>query len=212
MGGVDTSGDAGDQESRTGGAAGGRITFRAVQAPEWVFGYGSLIWRPTFRFEERRPGWVDGWARRFWQGSTDHRGVPGAPGRVVTLVAAPGSRCAGVAYRLPDAERESILAHLDHREKGGYARHVVDVHVAGDPPPRTLHALVFIATEANPEYLGPATVPEIAEQIRRSHGPSGPNAEYALRLAEALRAMQAHDEHVFTVAEALGLASPAAHG
>jgi cation transport regulator ChaC len=191
-----------------------------MATPQWVFGYGSLIWRPSFRFEERRSGWIEGWARRFWQGSTDHRGVPGVPGRVVTLVAAPGSRCPGVAYRLPDGEREAILAHLDDREKGGYARHDVDVHLAADggggsrtvaatdeaaraAPSATLRALVFIATAANPEYLGPAPVLQIADQIRRAHGASGPNLEYALRLAEALRAMDAHDSHVFEIAEAL---------
>jgi glutathione-specific gamma-glutamylcyclotransferase len=180
-----------------------------MQPAQWVFGYGSLIWRPAFRFEERRPGWIEGWVRRFWQGSTDHRGVPGVPGRVVTLVASPGSRCAGVAYRLPDGEREAILAHLDDRERGGYARHVVDVHIARDAGPgraahsTTIPALVFIVTEANPEYLGPAPVLEIADQIRRARGPSGPNVEYALRLAEALRALDAEDSHVFEIAEAL---------
>jgi cation transport regulator ChaC len=171
-----------------------------MQSAQWVFGYGSLIWRPAFRFEERRPCWIEGWVRRFWQGSTDHRGVPGVPGRVVTLVASPGSRCAGVAYRLPEGEREAILAHLDDRERGGYARHVVDVHVAQSTK---FPALVFIATEANPEYLGPAPVQKIAAQIRRARGPSGPNVEYALRLAEALRALDADDSHVFEIAEAL---------
>ena len=164
----------------------------------WIFGYGSLIWRPAFRYERRLPGYITGWTRRFWQGSTDHRGVPGAPGRVVTLIPEDGARCWGVAYAIADADLDGVLASLDHREKGGYARHDVPLALGGVPEPGI--AIVYVATAGNPEYLGPAPPLEIAAQVRSSHGPSGSNLEYVLRLAEALAAIGAEDDHVSEIA------------
>ena len=163
---------------------------------DWVFGYGSLIWRPAFPFAERRPARLDGWARRFWQGSTDHRGVPGAPGRVVTLVPRPDAACWGMAYRLDPDTAAATLARLDHREQGGYTHHRLPVHAPGF----RVDALVYVATPANPNWLGPAPLAAIAAQVRASRGPSGPNDEYVIELASALQAMGVEDEHLEALA------------
>jgi len=163
----------------------------------WVFGYGSLIWRAGFPFDERRPACVRGLARRFWQGSTDHRGVPGAPGRVVTLVAVPGAECWGMAYRLPADRSDELLATLDHREKGGYRRLHLELELRDTAP---VTGITWVAQEDNHNYLGEASATEIARQVRGANGPSGPNIEYVLRLAEALLEMGAEDPHVFEIA------------
>jgi len=164
----------------------------------WIFGYGSLVWRPDFPFAESRQAVIEGWARRFWQGSTDHRGVPGAPGRVVTLVAEPGAHCAGTAYRVDDAVIEGVIETLEHREKGGYRREEIEI-VLTDGVASRVGGMFYIATPGNPNYLGPAPLDDIAAQVRGSHGPSGPNIEYVTRRAESLRLMDAHDAHVFAV-------------
>lgn len=162
----------------------------------WIFGYGSLVWRPDIPFAATRPARVDGWTRRFWQGSTDHRGVPGAPGRVVTLIEQAGASCHGRAYRVAAADRDAVMAKLDYREKGGYSLLDVPLGFSGDGA-ASENGLVYIATPDNPNYLGPASMAAIAAQVRRAHGPSGPNVEYVLELAAALRAMGADDPHVF---------------
>jgi len=167
----------------------------------WIFGYGSLVWRPAFPFVERRPGWVRGWARRFWQRSTDHRGVPEDPGRVVTLTPIEDARCWGMAYRVEPDAAATVLATLDHREKGGYRRISIDV-TTGDGA-MLPDVVMYLATEDNPDYAGPAELEEIAAQVRRCRGPSGTNREYVLRLARALRELGVgveHDEHVFDLA------------
>lgn len=170
-----------------------------VSGDLWVFGYGSLVWRPAFPHAERRAAYVRGWMRRFWQGSTDHRGVPGAPGRVVTLLPEPDARCWGTAYRVDREHAEEVVERLDHREQGGYERHRTTVYDAADHAPIG-EALLYVATEDNPNWLGPAPVEDIAAQVRRSEGPSGDNVEYVLELARALREMGAHDPHVFGLA------------
>lgn len=162
----------------------------------WLFGYGSLIHKADFAFIERRRASLSGWARRFWQGSHDHRGTLQAPGRVLTLVPEPGATCVGMAYLITP----QVFDHLDHREKNGYLRHVVDIafddglHVDG---------LVYIADADNAAWLGPASDADITAQIASAHGPSGSNRDYLLRLAHALRVLGADDPHVFAVEERL---------
>jgi cation transport regulator ChaC len=159
----------------------------------WLFGYGSLIYKVDFPFLEREVAAIEGWERRFWQGSHDHRGTPEAPGRVVTLIPVPGSVCKGVAYRVA----HEVFEHLDHREKNGYERHAITLSLRVSQ--RRVGGLLYVARADNHAYLGPAPLQELAAHIARSHGPSGSNRDYLLALAEALRELDEEDPHVLAL-------------
>ncbi len=170
-----------------------------------VFGYGSLLFRPDFPYAERRGAYVRGWQRRLDQGSPDHRGTPSLLGRVATLVRAPEARCGGAVYTVESAHRDEVLALLDHRERGGYARIEVEAFLVGSEiaPGAMVLATTWIATTDNPYYLGPAPFDAMVAQIRAAVGPSGANVDYVRKLAGALAELGVDDPDIARIADAL---------
>ncbi len=142
----------------------------------WVFGYGSLIWRPGFDYAERRRARLDGFRRSFCLRSVRYRGTPEAPGLVLALDRRPGHACEGVAFRVAPEGAERTRAYLHHREMDtdSYLETFQTVEISGHGP---ASALCYVMNEAHDHY---ALLPleAQAEIIARSHGPAGPNREY----------------------------------
>ncbi|XP_072298069.1 glutathione-specific gamma-glutamylcyclotransferase 1 [Eucyclogobius newberryi] len=177
----------------------------------WIFGYGSLVWKPDFKYKRSEVGHIRGFKRRFWHGDNFHRGNDEMPGRVVTLIEDDDASTWGVAFEVCGAQAEESLKYLNVREtvRGGYVTKMVDFYPegAGSGP---VPALVYIATADNPLYLGPASAQEIGAQIATRRGESGHNLEYLLRLAEFMRTScpRVDDGHLFAIeAAALGVVS-----
>nr|XP_020469587.1 glutathione-specific gamma-glutamylcyclotransferase 1-like [Monopterus albus] len=175
----------------------------------WIFGYGSLVWKPDFTYKRRKIGFIKGYKRRFWHGDEFYRGNKGKPGRVVTLVEDPEACTWGVAYEVTDSQIEESLQYLNMREVvlGGYITERVEF-VPMEKGKGSLWVLVYIATSDNPTYLGPASDKEIAAQIAICHGNAGRNIEYLVRLADFMRLYcpGEEDEHLFSIeAEVLNI-------
>ena len=95
------------------------------------------------------------------------------------------------------------MAYLNKREKdtGGYTTKHVLFYPSDNVNMSPFEVLLYIATEGNPEYLGPAPASCIARQIVNSAGPSGCNVEYLMELARSMKEIAPiyYDEHLFTL-------------
>ncbi len=97
-------------------AAAARLCADIDGQPFWLFAYGSLIWKPAFDAVEARRAVARGWRRSFCLNLTRWRATPEEPGLMLALDR--GGACAGVAYRLGDADRPGQMLRLLKRETG----------------------------------------------------------------------------------------------
>ena len=104
----------------------------------------------------------------------------------------------GVAYEIATEDVDYVVKHLDYREKGGYKAVMVTFYPAEENEPH-FDLKIYIGTEDNPYFLGPAPMEDLAHQIYTSVGPSGPNTEYLFQLADVVRELMPHveDKHLF---------------
>lgn len=114
----------------------------------------------------------------------------------MTLVKDPNSITWGTVYCIPDEEAAAILRNLDYREKDGYIREEIDVFISGRETPVITKSILYVASERNTSFLGESPTEQIAEQIYKCVGPSGPNVDYLLNLADSMRKMNANDPHI----------------
>ena len=164
----------------------------ALDGPQdrWVFGYGSLMWRPGFPYAERQRAVLHGRRRAFCIYSVHHRGIPDAPGLVLGL--APGGSVRGVVFRVAAGDWPGVHAYLLEREQPTetYLESWSEVRLADR---RRVRALVWVSDMRHPQWAGRLDLDSQARLIAGSEGLSGRNIDYLRDLVSHLREEQVRD-------------------
>lgn len=165
----------------------------------WVFGYGSLIWRPDFDFSERRDGLLWGYHRALCLWSRINRGTPDRPGLVFGLDH--GGACRGMLFRIAAAQVPVTMDALWRREmpSGAYVPKWLNCRT----PSGNVKALVFTMNRATDAYVRDLPAESLVKIIHSAHGSNGPCLEYVVETAQALKKFNIHDQRLQTVVQQL---------
>jgi cation transport protein ChaC len=169
----------------------------------WVFGYGSLMWRPGFAYLERLPARLIGLHRSLCVFSFVHRGTPERPGLVLGLDR--GGMCRGIAYRVAAEARENTVDYLREREQvtSVYVETVRQIELE-DKTRRRVRALCYIVDRSHVQYAGRLTLAESLHHVRQGHGKSGANRDYVIETVRALETLGYREGELHLLAERLG--------
>lgn len=179
--------------------------------PLWVFGYGSLMWRPGFAFEERCEAVMHGVHRRLCIYSHVHRGTPDKPGMVLGLDR--GGTCRGIGYRVAPGRRDETIAYLREREQVTmvYKEQWRDMVVQRASGRERVRALVYVVDQQHGQYAGKRAAQELLPFVLQGHGKGGPCIEYIASTLDHIREQGMNDHHLEEVLK-LALAARAESG
>ncbi|WP_284735645.1 gamma-glutamylcyclotransferase [Dongia deserti] len=174
-----------------------RILLEHDEGDLWLFGYGSLMWKPDLDFAESRPALLKGWHRRFclwqwrWRGSRHHPGLMLALDR--------GGACRGVAYRIAAPRVREKVAKVWEREMGGngYRPRWVNLTTMQG----ALRGLTFVVNHEGGRYAGRISDEIAADHIASACGEAGTSAEYLLETVLRCEELGIHDPFLWRLQE-----------
>jgi glutathione-specific gamma-glutamylcyclotransferase len=167
-------------------------TERQPDNPLWVFGYGSLMWRPGFVYESASRARLAGLHRALCIYSVHYRGTHHRPGLVFGLQS--GGACEGLVFQVAAQHAATTIAYLNQREMitGVYRSRLHSVTLT-DGSHRTVQALCYVADRTHPQAARGLTLSDQAQLVSGSRGSAGRNIDYVLSTLQHLHSLAIHD-------------------
>ncbi|MBR0796908.1 gamma-glutamylcyclotransferase [Bradyrhizobium jicamae] len=175
----------------------------------WVFGYGSLMWKPGFEFLQQVPARLIGEHRALCVYSFDHRGTPEKPGLVLGLDR--GGACRGIAFRVAAHLRDDTIDYLRSREQttNVYREVMRSVWLENEARQR-VSALAYVVDRGHVQYAGRLSLAEQLRFVQQGHGRSGNNRDYVLSTVASIEKQGFRDPQLHQLAVMLHDAHPVA--
>jgi glutathione-specific gamma-glutamylcyclotransferase len=171
----------------------------STKADLWVFGYGSLMWRPGFEFIEQVPARLIGEHRALCVYSFDHRGTPEKPGLVLGLDR--GGACRGIAFRVATRLRGATIDYLRGREQTTHVyREVMRSVWLENEARQRVSALAYVVDRGHVQYAGRLSLAEQLRFVLQGHGRSGNNRDYVLSTVKSIEAQGFRDAQLHQLA------------
>ncbi len=168
----------------------------------WVFGYGSLMWKPGFDFVEQVPARLIGEHRALCVYSFDHRGTPEKPGLVLGLDR--GGACRGIAFRVAAPLRDDTIAYLRAREQTTHVyREVMRSVWLENEARQRVSALAYVVDRGHVQYAGRLSLAEQLRLVQQGHGRSGNNRDYVLSTVTSIEKQGFRDAQLHRLATML---------
>lgn len=172
----------------------------------WVFGYGSLMWKPGFSFLHSEQAFLWGYHRRLCVYSFVHRGTPERPGLVLGLDR--GGSCYGMAFQIAPELWNDTISYLRAREQ------VTSVYIEQLKAVRLLasgtnvNAVTYVVDRKHRQYAAHLTENELFAHVKTGQGVSGRCIDYVLNTQAHLRQMNIRDRTLERLAGCLSLQAP----
>jgi len=159
----------------------------------WVFGYGSLMWRPGFAHIGATRAVMRGVHRRLCVLSMRHRGSPENPGLVFGLL--PGGSCPGLGFEVDGRFWPEVSDYLRERERdnGVYieARRPLRLETG-----RVVSATAFVVDRSHAQFAGKLSIDDQLARVSIANGESGANVDYVRETHLQLRKLGMLDRQV----------------
>jgi len=162
----------------------------------WVFGYGSLMWRPNFPYEEARSALLRGYHRALCIYSVEYRGTYETPGLVFGLDR--GGSCRGLAFRVLEKNADQVMSYLYEREMvtGVYRPRWRDIEVSDGKTLEKVHSYIFVADTTHDQYTGKLPDDETVKLVLQGRGKGGACIEYLKNTLDHLRELGIEDKNL----------------